>query len=498
MRIIIAILMTLQLAVLAVPRIYGNDSILGINDNVTDNITDNSTDNITENATDNITDNITDNVTDNITDNITDNVTDNVTDNETQDNETVIRLKELFYSVYDNYSCVNPTDPVLFPYGSELEACVRQYTKANRWPMLCQDAENIRAIKCSNPEISSLDGLQQFPNLESLSFGLKGTKIESLAPIRNLTKLEILEIPYSNISEIGFLARLKNLRVLDLKGNHVTNLDVMPFINSLEILYLEYQGPEYVTDITHMNPLISMRVLSLQGNKISDISALATMKSLAYLRLRDNRISDLSPIAELKHLSGLDFSINMVTDLSPIDNLTKLNSLICSSNRITDISHLDNLTALVDLQLLNNNISDVSPLANLKKLQRLQLDYNVITDLTPISNLIGSLKLLELGLSYNCIPKENYRQIRFLDDIQTLRLDHQCENFPDNITSDNQFVVNSDLVNGSDILPEDIELSQFDTTAGGGCSALPYGAIPGTDIAAIIFALYIVFKRRLK
>lgn len=495
MRIIIAILMTLQLAVLAVPRIYGNDTLIGLNDNTTDN----SSDNISDNTTDNTTDNITDNTTDNVTDNITDNITDNMTDNETEDNETIIRLHELFASVYDNYSCQNPTDPVIFPYNTNLEACVRQYTNANRWPMLCSDAENIRAIKCNDPEISSLDGLQQFPNLESLSFGLKGTKISDLAPIRNLTKMEILEIPYSEISEIGFLARMKNLRFLDLKGNHVTNLEFMPFLTGLEILYLEYQAPDYISDITHINPLVSMRVLNLQGNKITDITPISNMRNLAYLRIRDNRITDLTPVANLHHLSGIDFSINTISDITPLDNLTGLHSIIANNNRITDISPLDNLTALVDLQLLNNSISDVSPLANLKKLQRINLDYNVITDLTPLSGLIGSARLLELGLSYNCIPQENYRQIRYLNNIQTLRLDHQCENFPDNITSDSQYVVNSDLVGGKDILSEnDIVLDKFDSTAGGGCSALPYGTVAYFDIAAMIFAVYILVKRKIK
>ncbi len=455
---------------------------------------------ITDNSTDNSSDNATDNSTDNSTENTPDNSTDNETDNETEDNETVKKLKELFAGVYDNYSCENPSDPVLFPYGTRLENCVRKYSNAVRWPMLCGQAALITAIECDDPEITSLDGLQQFPNLKSLSFSLKGTKVESLAPIRNLTGLETLEIPYSEISEIGFLARMKKLKNLDLKGNRVTDLEFIPFINSLETLSLEYQGPDYIKDITPMGSLVRMRVLSLQGNKITDISPLSGMIHMTYLSLRDNRISDLSPLSGMTELSGLDFSINMVTSLSPLDNLTRLNVLVGSSNRISDISPLDNLTELRDLQLLNNSVSDVSVLSRMKKAKRLVFDYNVIKDISSVADLTLTANIQELGLSYNCIPRENYRKVPYINDIQILRLDHQCENYPEDAFPDNQTVVNSDLVNGKNTLEDDnITLSEFESTAGGGCSALPYGALPAADAAwAALAALLLVRGLRRK
>lgn len=411
------------------------------------------------------------------------------------DDELGQKLKELFGGVSDNYVCKNPSDPIVFPNETRLENCVREHLNATRWPMLCEEAAQITAIKCNDTEITSLDGLQQFPNLKSLSFGLKGTKIESLASIRNLINLETLIIPYSEISEIGFLARMKKLKNLDLKGNKVTNLEFIPFISSLETLLLEYQRPDYIKDITPLSALIKMKHLSLQGNKITNISPLASMKNITYLRLRDNRISDLSPLSEMTDLIGLDFSINMVADISPLSSLKKLNVLIGSSNKITDIAPLKELTDLRDVQLLNNGISDLNALNEMKKAKRLSLDYNNITDISPLANITRAANIQELGLSYNCIPKENYRKVPYINNIQILRLDHQCESYPNGAFPDNQMSANPDLVDGKDTLKESgITLNQFESTAGGGCSAMSREENHVTDIALIMLSALLLFR----
>lgn len=463
MRIIIHLFLILQFAFFTLPKVYSNDNI----DNTTVN-TDNTDNNNQEDKEEEIED------------------------------PRITKLKQLFATVSDKYACNSPSDHVRFPYETGLEACVRKYTTANRWPIRCSYAAEITHIECNDPEITSLDGLQQFPNLKSLKISLNGSKIDDLSPIRNLTKLEILSIPYSNISQIGFLARMERLRSLDLKGNKVTDLELIFTLKNLEMLSLEYQGPDYITNIAPLGELIKLRVLNLQGNKISDISALSNLVNLTYLNFTDNRVSDLSPLKDLKNLTAINFSINMVSSLEPLKDMPVLNSIDADNNSISDLTPLANLTQMTSLSLQMNNISDLTPLTNLVYLRKLVLDYNHVTDLLPISEVIFQLRLKELGLSYNCVSKDNYRKIRFFEEIPTIRLHHQCEDFPTDVFTDNQLVVNGDLVGARDTLKEEknITLTKFESTAGGGCSIIPYGAKPAFDIIPILFLVYIIFRRK--
>ncbi len=413
--------------------------------------------------------------------------------------ETEKKLIALFSSVYDKYSCNNPSDIVKFPEGTRLEACVRTYTTANRWPIRCSYAAEITHIECNDPEITSLDGLQQFPNLKSLKISLNGSKIEDLSPIRNLTKLEVLSIPYSNISEIGFLAKMQKLRSLDLKGNKVTNLEFIYTLQNLEVLSLEYQGPDYINDITYLGTLYKLRVLSLQGNKITNILALSNLKNLTYLNISDNRISDLTPLQELENITAINFNINMISSLEPLRNMKVLNSIKGDNNNISDLTPLENLTQLTELRLQINNISNITPLTNLVYIKNLNLDYNNVTDIMPLSEVIFQLRLKELGLSYNCVPEDIHKKIRFFSYIPNVRLDHQCEDFPTDVFPDSQLVVNADLVNAKNTLSDqDITLTKFESTAGGGCSIIPYGSKPIFDIIPILFIVAIIIRNRMK
>ncbi len=62
-------------------------------------------------------------------------------------------------------------------------------------------------------------------------------------------------------------------------------------------LVLNYQGPDYITDITPLTYMpASLQHLSLQGNRISDISALSSLIGLKYLSIRDNRITSIEAL----------------------------------------------------------------------------------------------------------------------------------------------------------------------------------------------------------
>ena len=241
----------------------------------------------------------------------------------TCDNETVRHLKQMFLQATDFSVCDNKSKLLKFPEGSYLEKCVREQTEWTRWPISCAQAEKVTMLKCDDPNITSLEGIQQLVNLKLLDMGEKGTKIDDLMPVRNLKNLQRLEIPNSEIKNIEYLTRLPMLNTLNLRGNHITDLTYLPYMYPLYQLDLSYQGPDYIRDITPLAYMSnSMQTLSLQGNKISDISALANFRALKYLSIRDNRITSIAPLADMSMLSGLDMTINLITDLSPLAQQT--------------------------------------------------------------------------------------------------------------------------------------------------------------------------------
>lgn len=419
------------------------------------------------------------------------------------DNATVKNLKIKFKNATDFSRCDNETDIVKFPENTYLERCVRNYLNATRWPLSCSYASTVTQIQCNDERITSLEGIQQFKNLKLLNMGEKGTQVEDLMPLRNLKELQRLEIPNSNIKNIEFITRLPKLTALNLKGNQITDLTYFPYMYPLYQLSLDYQGPDYIRDITplqYMNN--SLQGLSLQGNKITDISPLANLKSLKYLSIRDNRITSLNALDNKTLLSGLDFSINLVTDLSPLAKNTALNVIYGSHNKITSLQPLDNLSLLSQAVFKHNFITDVSPLANKRKMKEIALDFNVINSVLPLKDIYITSDILSLSFTYNCIPEDDYRKIRFLYNIQDVHFENQCINYPpDDIFIDGETIVNEDLITG-DVWITDNSTKKYHETIGSGC-AIGYGYSNSHDIIILTAFLLLfmkifkaVFKRR--
>lgn len=464
------------------------------------------------NPNDNMTDNITDNVTDNSTiiddifgsDNNTDNSTsiDNLLDMTCQsctcDNETVRHLKEMFMNATDFSTCENKWDLVKFPEGTYLEKCVREYTGFKRWPISCAEAEEITMLKCNDPNITSLEGLQQFVNLKLIDMGNQGTKIDDVMPLRNLKRLQRLEIPNSEIKNIEYLTRLPMLNTLNLSGNHITDLTYFPYMYPLYQLVLNYQGPDYITDITPLTYMpSSLQHLSLQGNRITDISALSSLRALKYLSIRDNRITSIAALDNMTMLSGIDMSINAVTDITPLEKNYALNTIIADHNKISSLEPLRNLNKLGEVSFKHNYISDISPVSDKTYLKSMIFDFNSITDVTPLKDVKVNTYILSLRFTYNCIPESNYRQIRYLYNIQDVHFENQCENYPpDNVFIDGENIVNIDMITGEvwqNPLDNNTESEEKDITLGTGCS-ISKGKSTGGDIIIILAFILLLYK----
>jgi hypothetical protein len=121
------------------------------------------------------------------------------------------------------------------------------------------------------------------------------------------------------------------------------------------------------------------------NRSISNLSGIEALTNLSMLSLGDNQISDISALSGLTKLQSLSLDYNKIRDISALSGLTSLQVLTLGDNQISDISALSGLINLTDLNLIDNQISDISALSGLTNLHVLDLWNNNI-DITPGSD----------------------------------------------------------------------------------------------------------------
>jgi len=256
----------------------------------------------------------------------------------------------------------------------ELRACILDWAVQLFWTL----PQQVTWLDCSGRGISSLDGLEHFTNLVSLT--LENNLISDLSPLAGLDKLNWLNFARNNVIDLSPLQQLRGLYGLWMFQNQVENL-------------------EPLSDLTKLGALEG------NNNNISSLEPLRDHQNFHWLTVADNPlISDISPIQDYTGLEVFNIAGNpLVTDLSPLQDKTTLNHLNLDRNLFTeaDLVHVQNLTNLISLTLQENQIADLNFVQNLDKLQTLTLQQNRITDVTP---LLSHTQLVDLWLTEQQYP----------------------------------------------------------------------------------------------
>ena len=193
-------------------------------------------------------------------------------------------------------------------------------------------------------QVKSLKGIEYATNLEWAS--LVNQPIEDLSPLKDLTKIRLLDIRNNDkVKDFEFLKKLNNLEQVDMHG--VYHVDLSNFVGKSKL-----------------------RILNLQSCKISDLSPLKDLKELRYLNLSYNRIDNIQALKDLTNLRFLDISNQnrfdyiagierpMIDSLKPLEGLAELSELAFSSHNVSDLTPLTKLTKLKKVTLTNNKIKD--------------------------------------------------------------------------------------------------------------------------------------------
>jgi hypothetical protein len=159
------------------------------------------------------------------------------------------------------------------------------------------------------------------------SIQLNGRRINTLAPLRRLQKLQYLNLGHTHFKELSELSMFPRLSGLDIQYNGIDTLQELPVLPSLSRL-------------------------DLTGNTIQSFTFLSRLPALEYLNMSSQNISSLADLPPHARLQTLDLSENPLTDYKPLHRLKNLKTLRLS---LSDQATLDSLkTEFPDIHIEAN------------------------------------------------------------------------------------------------------------------------------------------------
>lgn len=184
-------------------------------------------------------------------------------------------------------------------------------------------------------DIHELTGLRHLSDLKTLAIQNYNAdiKLNDISDLKNLIKLEELDLAQNQIEDISALGNLKKLRELDLSGNSIN-------------------------DISSLSGLRKMEVLNISENLINEISPLQTMFNIRDLRFNYNTVHNIDALESKEFLERLDFEDNQVEDLTPLESCKNLQTIACGGNQIRSIEPLMQLKRLKYLKCKNNPLDE--------------------------------------------------------------------------------------------------------------------------------------------
>jgi Leucine-rich repeat (LRR) protein len=261
-------------------------------------------------------------------------------------------------------------------------------------------------------DLTPLAGLSQLQRLD-----VSGTQIQDLTPLAGLTQLRQLVLSGTQIQDLTPLGGLTQLRQLLLSSTQIQDLKPLAGLSQLQGLLL---SSTQIQDLKPLAKLTQLKRLFLRETQIQDLTPLAELTQLQQLVLSGTQIQDLKPLAGLSQLQRLDVSGTQIQDLKPLAELTQLQQLVLSGTQIQDLKPLAGLSQLQRLDVSGTQIQDLKPLAGLSQLQRLFLSGTQIQDLTPLAGLSQLQRLFLSGTQIQDLtPLAGLSQLQQLDLYET-------------------------------------------------------------------------------
>ena len=323
---------------------------------------------------------------------------------------------------------------VLINFDTDHNGTIDQ-TEADAVTEMCLNPLVINEDK-TKPEITSLQGISYFQNLETLMLTSNEIKLTDLSYLSQngklkqlaidnselLTQLDLSVVPtlerfiytgtklkslildnpelkeaylynddwkgegHSGLTQLDFSARTTNLETLDISDNFITKIDLSHLVNLKKVSIS-------CKNLSSLNRPASLKLTELAyWGKTKFPGNLADFPNLTRLSIRGVETPlDLSKNSKLK---DLDCSYNGLTRLD-VSVLPDLEKLVCDGNELVSLD-LSRNPRLKELECSNNKLPELD-VSGLSDLEKLKCKWNAITSL----DLSQTTKLVELDCSNN-------------------------------------------------------------------------------------------------
>ncbi|XP_078331507.1 leucine-rich repeat- and IQ domain-containing protein 1-like isoform X2 [Crassostrea virginica] len=220
----------------------------------------------------------------------------------------------------------------------------------------------------------------------------------NISPLGQCWGLKSLKMSQCNLTVVEGLQQCKQLHYLDLQGNFIQYVDLKDLSN-LTFLDLSHNS---LSSIHGLSGCSNLRWLDLSKNKITRLGGTESLRRLHTLKLSHNQLISTAGLSATPTLQMIDICNNHLQSVEDVSKLCLLQTLMVSSNNLQKLPCLRNHVLLRVLCLDDNSITDLEDLQRdwLPLLEVLNLSQNSIEDLVSLNNL---LILKHLDISHNQI-----------------------------------------------------------------------------------------------
>lgn len=225
---------------------------------------------------------------------------------------------------------------------------IKTYKAGGRDVLTVEEQRKVETIEVEGKNISSLRGIEAFPNLTELKCG--NNSIQKL-DLRQNPMLITLKCNKNQLTQLD-LSKNPDIDYLNCSENQLEQLDVSHL--KLEYLYCSHNDLEQL-DVKNSKWL---RELDCSKNELTVLDVDVTHKpNLVRVECQNNQLTSLI-LGENKMLRKLNCANNQLTQLN-LNNMISLTELNCANNQLTvlDVSSSPNLTTL---WLKNNQLTSLN------------------------------------------------------------------------------------------------------------------------------------------
>lgn len=273
---------------------------------------------------------------------------------------TILTVEDGKDEVSYQYNCGNGVKPTFifetslpineknFPDDS-FRNYIKTYKAGGRDVLTVEEQRKVETIEVEGKNISSLRGIEAFPNLTELKCG--NNSIQKL-DLRQNPKLKTLKCNKNQLTQLD-LSKNPDIDYLNCSENQLKQLDVSN-LKDLVMLNCSHNDLEQL-DVRNSKFL---ETLYCSSNRLTELDADVTHKSrLVSVECQNNQLTSLI-LGQNKLLKKLNCANNQLTQLN-LNNMNSLKELKCQNNQLTalDVSSSPDLTTLV---LKNNHLTSLN------------------------------------------------------------------------------------------------------------------------------------------